>query len=409
MCGSRETRVGLIELAKANGYQVSATQLSAWHRYGLIPKPEQVHLGRGRGTTSVYPAGTGEQLLSLCELHLDQGEKRLDYVAWRLWWEEYDVSLKPVRSFLGRVAGVLDRTVRELVDPNTGELSELAWEQIEQSPTARLGKPLGGVRRRVGRDLFPTVLRAMYGVTTGTFDGLYSEDPDEAAIDRRALEKGFGLERARTDRIGGNDPWLPGAWVEEALGEGAKWLGEVVWTDELAASSDEQLLQARDETRFVLALFGGFSLAFDELIGRGAFGLSVLGEAIRVMGPPEQGSWLLMWAAARFRGPAELRAGLEENFAIEPEMLEGVQSSMLLRQLKVEFPGMAEALPPHELAASLRDPDRMDELQARLDRFRAEHTDELEAFFDVNPGHHYDGVQRGASARALVQNHEERR
>ncbi len=121
----------------------------------------------------------------------------------------------------------------------------------------------------LGAGLFPTVLRTMLEVTTGTYTGPYLEDPEEAEIDRHALEKGFGLERARMDRIGEVEPWLSHGWVDEAIAGMSGWVGSLRWENQLAVLSDQQLLQARDETRFVLELFGGFSLVFDELIGRG--------------------------------------------------------------------------------------------------------------------------------------------
>ncbi len=145
MDGSGETREELIELAMANGHEASPEQLARWHRHGLLPKPMQVPLGRGRGTRSVYPTGTGEQLLALCRIHLDGREKRLDYVAWRLWWDGYEVSMVPVRRLLGRVAEQVDRDVRDLGDPDGGGLSDEALDQVEQAtyPSVRLARPPG--------------------------------------------------------------------------------------------------------------------------------------------------------------------------------------------------------------------------------------------------------------------------
>src|SRR5438445_768462 len=56
----------LIALAKASGFHVTKTQLARWHRAGLLPRPvRRQGLGRGKGTISIYPAGTGTQLLAL--------------------------------------------------------------------------------------------------------------------------------------------------------------------------------------------------------------------------------------------------------------------------------------------------------------------------------------------------------
>lgn len=159
----------------------------------------------------------------------------------------------------------------------------------------------------------------------------------------------------------------------------------------------------------MLELFGGFSYVLDKLIGRGAFGLSVLGETIRGMEPPEKGFWLLMWAIARFRGPEDLRAGLEENFVIEPELLEGIRSGALLARLRAKISGLAEILHPREFAAALRDPECMKLLQNRLDRFSETHAAELDAFFEMHLEYGYEVVELAGTATETGENQEERR
>jgi len=104
-----ETRGELIELANTNGYEVSAAQLQRWRQRGLLPRPQQEHLGKGRGTRTVYPEGTGQQLLALCAIHLGEGVRRLEWVAWRLWWPGGEISMEPVRALLAREAVGLDR------------------------------------------------------------------------------------------------------------------------------------------------------------------------------------------------------------------------------------------------------------------------------------------------------------
>ncbi len=100
------------------------------------------------------------------------------------------------------------------------------------------------------------------------------------------------------------------------------------------------------------------------------------------MEPPEQGFWMLMWAIARFKGPEDLRTGLEANFEIDPDLLEGVRAGALLARLRMEIPGLAETLPPREFAAALRDPEGIELLQSWFDAFREAHAVELDAFFE---------------------------
>jgi hypothetical protein len=64
-----EKREELLILAQQQGYNVSAIQLARWHRAGLLPRPTQQPRTETRGTYSLYPPGTGAQLLVLCSLH----------------------------------------------------------------------------------------------------------------------------------------------------------------------------------------------------------------------------------------------------------------------------------------------------------------------------------------------------
>ncbi|HEY7418141.1 MAG TPA: hypothetical protein VH593_23380, partial [Ktedonobacteraceae bacterium] len=79
---SPETSGALLTLAQHHGYIVSPTQLVRWHRAGLLPRPRQIPLKEARGTCSLYPRGTGEQLLLLCELKTS--ERRFSHLAWQL-------------------------------------------------------------------------------------------------------------------------------------------------------------------------------------------------------------------------------------------------------------------------------------------------------------------------------------
>ncbi len=395
MDGSGETRDGLIELARVNGYEISAAQLRRWHLAGLLPRPEQEHLSRGRGTRSIYPAGTGEQLVALCELHLGRGEKRLDRVAWRLWWRGHDVSMEQVRIFLEKVAAELDRLMEQLVDPEGG-LSESAQDQVDAAAKMRLSKPLSGARKRVGAKSFDTFVGLMYGLGTGTFEALQPGDP-QADIDRRVLEKGLGLERARTDRIGGNEPWLPEDWAGSGLAQMSRFIGGIRWGEELAGLAGEELRDARDSARPWLEMIGGYARIFEQTLGRGALGITAIGEAIREAEPEDQAYFVLLWAVGRAKGPAVLREGMRANGVIDPGLREGLGAWELLYHLRREIPAVAEALPPREFGAAIKDPRRMERLEGRLARLRERHADEIGAFFRAHPEHGYGVEEPGGT------------
>lgn len=386
MTQSVETRQELLNLAQARGYEVSAPQLARWHRTGLLPRPEQRSLGKSRGTQTVYPSGTGEQLLALCEVHA--GERRLLYVAWRLWWAGYDVSLKLVRAFIGRTVEQWDRHAQDLLDPETGELTEAAWKLVDEAFTVRLEKPLSKARKRVGRGRFDTFTRLMLETNLGIFRGFSAEDSNASEDNEKCImEKGLGLERAYADRLEGAGPPL-GINIENYLKE-ISWLADKNSLErELAKLTDGQLLEARDEVRPWLAIAAGYSLMFDERLGRGALGISAVDEAVRDMGAQEQGLLMLMWAISRYRESKDLREGLEAVGKPTSEMETGLRNwETTLRfaeQLREGVPAFAEILAPQKIASSL-DSRRMDHLMNQLQELAEQHKDEIEDFFKEHP------------------------
>src|SRR6185312_3198062 len=84
-----EPSAELLARATAAAHHVSETQLARWHRAGLLSRPRRRSLGRGRGTQTLYRAGTGDQLLALCEIH--KRHKKLETVGWQLWWRGFPV------------------------------------------------------------------------------------------------------------------------------------------------------------------------------------------------------------------------------------------------------------------------------------------------------------------------------
>jgi len=109
-----ETTEEVLAAAVAAGYSVSRAQLVRWHRVGLLPRPSTTGLGQGRGTMTLYAAGTSRQLVALCEIR--KRYRRLDDAGWLLWWQGYEV---PDRL----VTGYLQKAVSRYVDSWTKALT----------------------------------------------------------------------------------------------------------------------------------------------------------------------------------------------------------------------------------------------------------------------------------------------
>jgi hypothetical protein len=81
---AEESRDDLVSAAAAESFHVTPTQLRQWQQAGLLPQPRQRGLGRGKGSETLYPAGSIEQLLVICRA-LKNKRRRVE-AAWALWW-----------------------------------------------------------------------------------------------------------------------------------------------------------------------------------------------------------------------------------------------------------------------------------------------------------------------------------
>jgi len=332
----------------------------------LLPEPVVRRLGKARGTQSVYPPGTGEQLLALCAIHAD--ERRLDHVAWHLWWADYDVSSESVRRFIASVVAEWDKQAQELIDPETGELSEAGWDLVDEATNKRLARPLSWVRRRARTKSFDTFIRVVLEALLGRFEG-FSQEPKEGNVqddERHILEKGLELKQAN------NGPW-PKIDIEACLRD-MGWLARMgSLRQQLDDLTDEQLIEARNEARSWLALLGGYGLMFERWLGRrGPFGfVSMLGRMVRDMGAQEQALFTLVWAIARYVGPAHLREGLEAHGKPTQEMEDGLREWERLERLGGEVPALSKVLTPQRIKAgfiaAFRGPQELKRFEEELD------------------------------------------
>ncbi len=308
--GMGETSEELLNLANAHGYDVTEHKLTRWRQAGLLRRPKQQSLGKGRGTQTVYPPGTGKQLLALCEIHAE--ERRLLYVAWRLWWAGYEVSFELIRQFLGRFADKSDRDMRDLKDSETGETSESALELLEQSPKARYGsKPLRRARKRVGSERFGTFMSMLFGVASGGFGGFY-EDPtgDPKEDEWRILQRGFGLDRGsvyREEETGAK----PADELEATLRQASSLFGEHSFGEALRIATDEDLLESRDRSRSMMIGMELIGALARQEPGSEAAKFSAMGDAVQEIGSQDEAVLVLYMLVWRSWGPLEMREKMD--------------------------------------------------------------------------------------------------
>lgn len=257
---SNETSEALLTLAQQQGYIVSPTQLVRWHRAGLLPRPRQLPLKEARGTYSLYPSGTSEHLFLLCELRTT--ERRLSHLAWQLWLAGYPVALHLIRAQLAQATVRLAHWMEWLIGfkhiLHARDTSEEALDLIERYAAGDLHfQPLRRIRKRIGRQSFPTLLQMVVKLATEQgFEMTGDDDEHERLLDLHILALGLGLEKRFVRK---KDPLE--YYLVQVLIPQLHWLfsrlQEVRWEQLLESATNFDLLQTRDDLCSWLRRWGG--------------------------------------------------------------------------------------------------------------------------------------------------------
>ncbi len=371
-----ETTEALIAHVSSYGFPTTKTELARWHRAGLLPRPQRRSLGRGHGMVSIYPPGTTDQLLALCTIH--RSEKRLLYVAWHLWWEGYTVPLSTIREFLEEARAQWQQGIEEIrqLQEHPEQLSKL----LNRFKVMRISrKVIAQARKRVGRENFPPFVKVLADVGSGAFEG-YAINPETEIDERWIVEKGLGLQQARTNRLADAEPWLTGD-TGATLQELSSRLRNHPLGEDISTMSEAELTDAREEVRCFLSAFESISRTFDRIFSRGAFGFSVFADAIRELGPRDQAIMLLFWRMFRSWGLGpnmDLLLGIARQWQQKwYPLFQG------LEQLRDEVPVTAEILAPKQMGYALRWKLTMDRVLEVLSQL-AQHPD-VKAFFTRHP------------------------
>jgi hypothetical protein len=255
-----EKSTELLALARQKGYPISELQLVRWHRAGLLPRPQQQPLKEGRGTCSLYPSGTGEQLLLLCSLRVH--ERRLSQLGWQLWMAGYRVEYGIIRRQLQQATVRISHWMQWFADFKQAinqRDSEQTLDLIEHYAEGPLrSQPLRHIRKRIGREHFPTFLVRLLELAVEDSDERASpadEDEHERLLDLRILARGLGLEKHFVSKKDSLDYYL-GQFLLPRLRWFSGWSQEVRWEDLLEQVNDFELLQIRDDLRTWLIRLG---------------------------------------------------------------------------------------------------------------------------------------------------------
>lgn len=211
---SYETTGQIVETLRSAGHEISTQQLLDWNRKGLIPPAHQVGLGRGKGTETRFPIGTGHQVFALVSIRQATG-RDLNHVGWMLWIHGFKVANEYWKQPFIEASNELFEIIKFAIDKDSRKdegdiaISEDAIIALEAISISRnRSEMFGPVRRSLGRDNYVTFLRVILQVAVGIFapsstpknHGPNSED-DLFGIFRKTIENLDDFKIIETNKI----------------------------------------------------------------------------------------------------------------------------------------------------------------------------------------------------------------
>jgi hypothetical protein len=277
-----ETARDLVLRVRGAGFDPGSDQIARWNRDGLLPKPYQYGLGRGRGSEIRYPAGTGDQLLALCRIHAQF--RKLGIVGWYLWLNNYEVNEKYWRRHLEKSATYFHNNRHlfktKLFNAALGIVSirRSGQKHFERLPNQRSeNRHFRRARRRVGAGQIGEFTRILLTIAIGEYRAEADPSEETNAAERRTIERGLGFTGARTDRLPNGQPLLTDS-IEPVLEQLSSRLAKVTKATMFQAISSGKIHRTRDELRYLLTGLRSAYLYHKNKRGKNAFGLGGIAE-----------------------------------------------------------------------------------------------------------------------------------
>lgn len=335
----------LLHHAAEHGFSVTKRQLVRWHQGGLLPRPMQRSMGRGKGTRTVYPPGTAEQLVALCQIQARTRSR--DRVGFLLWWRGYDVDRALVMRVLLGTAARIDRSLwlprrsgaAQLVVPHAvmwfpGVVARALGHRRAVDASARLSEA-------VVRSVSPSDRHALWEeLATRSTDFKVADLPDLLA-----------------NVMGGV---LSGPTTRTMLGV-TDW---------------DALCALRDEVQVFVAVVTAWSKQMAWLYGAGSF-FDVYDRAtVKLLNEDLGPKILVAYLLARPRFPEGVRKILESPGPRDPPLIRDLK---LVQALRDRVPGADTVLTPHAVRALMRNKEAARRRRRELEFLCARYPEEVAA------------------------------
>ena len=203
--------------------------------------------------------------------------------------------------------------------------------------------------------------------------------------DLELLEHGIGLDRARTDTIGGEGPWLTGP-----MAEGFVMVSKVLKDQSLSAHldqvSDKQLIDARVLSKTLLNLMMSFGGTIEESMGRWAAGFGFFPQpASEFLGNVRDRAWLVVFLAIVTSDPEASADAEEIQDSSRRWEQEGFRAWLTMMKMAEALPLVSDYVTPERYGKALKHPGEYGKLIDDIRLLREYNADEIDAFFEAHP------------------------
>ncbi len=356
------------------GVETTRDQLARLHRRRLIGEPFHDQNG-GRSSLARYPAGTAERMLRISQLRAST--KQLDELAWRLWWEGFDVEPDLIRTYLLKRATRWDEQLREMrmvagdvQEDDKGErdvLEEVFFEHL------KVGPAMVSARKRLGRgsELYAEFSALLIDLMHG----------DLSSLDR--IDTGL-FERDAT----GADHVL----VEESRRAGEVALAamqasmDTPFIQLVASLDDKEIANARPVALRLQGLISNVGSIVQEVFGGSGHGRDNVGKSLITMAENSEDQVLALLLTSSFLKDDRVREALPEMTPVPttPAAISFLDF-LRLRYLAIEVPGFVVLLAPALVREAFATPEGAERWHARFDEYWLSHFLELQEAMALRP------------------------
>lgn len=376
---TRETARDILDYLRFAGFELSIDQLKRLHRQRLIARP--LHSANGiRGPKTTFPPGTAERMLRIARLESES--RKLDELAWRLWWEGSKVEPDLVRDYLVKMANRWDDRLSEIHGNGTGGangdeavfgdrdvLDEVFFQHLTLVPSTAAERK----RLEKGSKVYVEFAAILTELLSGDFTTSVERD---AGIFDRLDYHSFELMMEE-----GNARKRDASALETLQDAAALPYAEVV-----QSLTAKQIEKARPVAFLISQMIGSVGEIMNDLFGTPGQGREMAGNSLVAMSDSPEEQVLSLLLSSSLLKHKRIRKNLpriEASSILAPAV--SFQDYLRLRYLVKEVPGLDKLVTPRRMRNAFESPEGVERWRAGFEEFLLAHLEEFEEAMEERP------------------------